>query len=151
MSLQVKQAQEVDSVVVDLLLTLPILACVQERISVAIGHSEMIGNLDVVDNTGLAEQADVLERAGDPCLGDLVGFPAHNALPVEDDGTLGRRINAGDHVEDGRLAGAVGSNEADDLTMLELDVEVGNGTQATEELREMLNIEESHYALTSFL
>src|SRR5450756_1293341 len=151
MSLKVEQAQEVDGVVVDKLLALPVLACVQERISVAVRHMEVIGNLDVVDNAGLAEQADVLERAGDPCLGDLVGFLAHNVLSVEDDGTLGRRIDTGDHVEDGRLASAVGSDEADDLAMLQLDVEVGNSAQTAKELSEMLNVEESHYALTSFL
>src|SRR5450756_2620388 len=133
MSLKVEQAQKVDGVVVDKLLALPVLACVQKRISVAVRHTEVIGNLDVVDNTGLAEQADVLERAGDPCLGDLVGFLAHNVLSVKNDGTLGRRIDTCDQIEDGRLASAVGSNETDDLAVLQLDVEVGNGAQAAKE------------------
>src|SRR5659263_43516 len=151
MTLQVEQAQQIDGVVVDLLLTLPVLACVQERISVAVGYTEVIGDLDIVDNTGLAEQADVLERACDPCLSDLIGFLSYNVLPVEDDGTFGRPVNAGDHVEDGRLASTVGSDEADNFAVLQLDVEIGNGAKAGEELGQMLNVEESHYAVASFL
>ena len=62
----------------------------------------------------VAEQADVLERPGDPEADDLVGLAAGDLRAVEHDPALGRDVQAGDHVEERRLAGAVGPDEADD-------------------------------------
>ena len=87
----------------------------------------------------------------DPCLRDLVSLLADDVLSVEDDRAPGRCVDAGQHVEDRCLPRAVGTDESDDLAALHLDVEVRNGAQTAEILREMLDVEESHYALTSFL
>ena len=45
---------------------------------------------------------------------DLVGLAPGQLRAVERDLTLGRDVQAGDHVEERRLAGAVGPDEADD-------------------------------------
>ena len=62
----------------------------------------------------VGEQADVLERAGDAQRGDLVGRQPGDVLPVEEHAPAGRLVEAGDRVEEGRLARAVRPDQADD-------------------------------------
>ena len=62
----------------------------------------------------LLEEADVLERSADPALGDGVRRLGGHVVAVEDDLPGGRLVDAGQHVEEGRLAGAVGADQADD-------------------------------------
>ena len=103
----------------------------------------------VVDRFAL-EQADVLERARHAAGHDVVGLLAEGldirfahivlddgvALPddctVENDAALGERVDARDEVEDGGLARAVGTDERDDLALVDLKAQVVDGDDAAE-------------------
>ena len=57
----------------------------------------------------------------------LYGSQAGDALAGEADVAVGRLVDAGDHVEDRGLAGAVGADHADDLALVDAEVELGQG------------------------
>ena len=67
---------------------------------------------DVLERRHGAEEADVLERAADPERRDLVLRQSGDLVAVEDDLAGGRRVDAGEHVEERRLAGAVRADQA---------------------------------------
>ena len=68
----------------------------------------------VLERGHALEEADVLERAPDAALGDRVRRLAGDVVAVEDDLARGRLVDAGEHVEERRLAGAVRPDQADD-------------------------------------
>ena len=76
---------------------------------------ELLGDLDVVQHRELAEQADGLEGAGDAALGDQVGPQPGDVGAVQADRAAGGAQEAGDDVEQGGLAGAVGADDTEDL------------------------------------
>jgi hypothetical protein len=94
----------------------------------------------------VVEEALVLERAGDAEASNLVGGEADELPPavVERDPAGRRRVDAGDQVEDGRLSGAVGPDEADDLALLHLKVEIVHGPEAAEVLYQAFGCEKRH-------
>ena len=61
---------------------------------------------------------------------------------VEGDRALGRDVQAGDHVEERGLAGAVGPDERDDAAARDGEVDVVDGQQAAEALRAALGDEQ---------
>ena len=68
------------------------------------------------------EEPDVLERARDAELGDLVAASSSPAaLPSNRISPAGRLVDAGHHVEAGGLAGAVGADQAEDLALLDVE------------------------------
>ena len=69
---------------------------------------------DVLHHGHAPEQADVLEGAGHAQVGDLVGLELLDAPALELDGALVAVVEAGDGVEEGGLAGAVGADDAED-------------------------------------
>ena len=60
------------------------------------------------------EQPDVLERAHDAGARDLGRRPGRDVLAVEHDAPAGRALEAGEHVDERRLAGAVRADQAED-------------------------------------
>src|SRR5512134_949960 len=62
-----------------------------------------------------AEETDVLEGTADAPAGNGVGGKAGGRLPVEDHRPFRGREEGGDHVEEGRLAGAVRADHPHDL------------------------------------
>ena len=62
--------------------------------------------------------------------------------PRERDLAAGRVEDAGDDVEERRLAGAVGPDQADDRALRDREVDVVDGDQAAEALRDVLGVEE---------
>ena len=79
-----------------------------------------------------AEEPDVLERAADAERRDLVLREPGDVAPVEDDLARRRRVGAGEHVEERRLAGAVRADQARDRAAREPEVDVGDGDEAAE-------------------
>ena len=69
----------------------------------------------VLKHRQLLEQSDVLEGSGNAQGRDLVGRSVCDVATVEPDRSTRRDQHAGEHVEQGRLAGTVGADEADDL------------------------------------
>src|SRR5581483_9605299 len=97
---------------------------------------------DVLERGHLLEQADVLERAPDPALGDVVRRLAGDVRAVEDDATRGRLVDAGDHVEEGRLAGAVRTDQRDDRAARDREVDVVDRDEPAELLAERVGLQE---------
>ena len=86
------------------------------------------------------EQADVLEGAAHAQLGDRVGGQSRHLAAVEHDLAGGRRVGAGEHVEEGGLAGAVGPDQADDAAAGNGEVDVVARHQAAELLAHLLRL-----------
>jgi hypothetical protein len=89
------------------------------------------------------EEALVLERAGDADGCDDVWGAPDQFLPtvVESDPAVRRPVNAGDQVEDGRLAGTIGPDEPDDLALLDAEGEIMDGPESAEVLRQAFGFE----------
>ena len=73
--------------------------------------------------------------------------PGQVVLAVgEQDPTPGRRMQAGHGVEEGRLAGPVRADQAEDLTLGKGEVEVAKGLQPAEALRQAAGLQQGHGA-----
>src|SRR6202022_1991561 len=88
----------------------------------------------------------VLEGAGDAERCDDVRRPADQLVPsvVEADAAAARRKDAGDDVEDRRLARAVWPDQPDDLSVVHPEVEALDGLQPSEVLLQRGRLEERH-------
>src|SRR4051812_740642 len=95
-------------------------------------HPEVTRDPDVLQRGQVPEEADVLKRARDPLAGDRVRRPSRDRVAREPDVTAGRRVDAGDQVEDGGLAGPVRADQAHQLSLLYGEVGVADGLQAAE-------------------
>ena len=80
----------------------------------------------------IVEQLDRLERPAHPGPGPLVRAEPVDALSAEGDRSLGTGNEAAERVDRGRLAGAVGSDEAHDRVVGDRDRHVVDGHQPTE-------------------
>ena len=88
----------------------------------------------VLERRHVGEQADVLEGAGNARLGDLVHRARLVRLAAELEAAGVGRVEAGQHVEEGGLAGSVGADQAVDLAALDRDADVRQRLQAAEAL-----------------
>ena len=113
--------------------------------------SAVLGHHDVLENRHVGEQADVLEGPGDASGGDLVGVETEQRLTLEHDVAGGRRDHPRDHVEKGGLPGAVGADDRDDLSLVDMEVEIGECVETTEGHAQVLNVEQTfaHAGATS--
>ena len=107
-------------------------AAAPEGFADAVAAVELGGGADVVEDAHRAEEPDVLEGAGHAAFGEHVRFHAGGGFSVEGDLAFGRLIDAGDHVEDGGLARAVGADEADQLALADFQAHVADRRQAAE-------------------
>ena len=73
-----------------------------------------------------------------PMLRDLERLQPDDVLAVEEDFAAGRHVQPGDHVEDGRLARAVRTDQPVELALLHGQVEVAHRAQAAEDLGQVL-------------
>jgi hypothetical protein len=87
---------------------------------------------NVFEGGHVLEEPDVLEGAADPTLGDRVRRPPRQVFTGEDDLALRGLVHARDHVEERRLAGAVGADEANDRPLRDHEVDVRHGDEAAE-------------------
>src|SRR5205085_1016492 len=85
---------------------------------------------------------DVLEGAADAALGHDVRRAACEVLAVEDDAAVSRLVDAGDHVEEGRLPGAVRADQAEDRTARDDEVDVVDRHEPAELLPQRLDDEQ---------
>jgi hypothetical protein len=88
--------------------------------------------LQVLRDGQLAEQAPVLGHEDHPRVGDVLRLPALDALPVEPDGPLLGLVleQAGDGLEQRRLAGAVRTQHREDLPLAQLERHAGERVDA---------------------
>ena len=85
----------------------------------------------VVQHGGMLKQLDVLEGARDTECGDLVRrlvgqFGAHVV-----DVARCRCVDAADQVEDGRLAGAIGADQGEHLTLFDIEADIVHSQDAS--------------------
>src|SRR5439155_5943777 len=93
---------------------------------------------DVLEGGHVLEEADVLERAADAALGDRMWRLAGDVLAVEDDPAGRRLVDAGQHVEERRLAGAVRPDQRDDRAARDREVDVVRRDETAELLPDLL-------------
>ena len=91
----------------------------------------------------LASGPDLLPGADHAEPADRVGLEAVDAGPLEEHVALGGRVVAGDAVEEGGLAGAVGADQPDDLAEADVEADVGVGGEAAEVLGDVLDLEDA--------
>ena len=130
--------QEAVRLFLDGLLFLEVTADAEDGLQDAVLDMVVEGNLDVLEDRELRKQADVLECARDAALRDLVRLEADDALALKRDRARRRLIDARQHVEGRRLAGAVRADEADEFPAVQMDVEIRDGLEAAEYLRDIL-------------
>ena len=91
----------------------------------AAAHARVIRDEEVVVDRQRREQPHVLERPADTARDALVRQQRHDLFPLQQDAAGGRLDQAADRVEKRRLPGAVRPDQADDLTLVGFDVDVG--------------------------
>ncbi len=105
----------------------------------------------VVQRAQLGEQPDVLKGAGEAAARNQERLHAGDVLPVQRDLSLGGRIDAGDDVEQCGLACAVWSDDADDLALFNMDIDIGQRSQAAELLSDPGHRQDTaHFASPAF-
>src|SRR5205085_3451895 len=77
----------------------------------------------------IQEQAERLKRPPDAAFRDRVRRQPDQVAPLEQDLADLRAVDTGDQVEQRRLAGAVRANHADDLTLVDVQVELRDDVQ----------------------
>jgi len=97
---------------------------------------------EVVEHGHAPEQGDVLEGARDAELGEPARGQVGDVASLERDAAAVRMVEAADHVEDGRLAGAVGADDRQDLALLGLERHPRHGLHAAERLGRLADLEE---------
>ena len=110
-------------------------APVDERRQHAGAHVHVPTEHDVVEHGHAREQRDVLEGARDAECGDRGGTRVRDVAAFQRDGPAGRAIEARDHVEQRRLAGAVRTDDRHDLAATDGHRHVFNRAHATEVFR----------------
>ena len=97
---------------------------------------------DVLQDREAREQGEVLERAADPERRDPVRRGVVDRAPLELERAPLRRVEPGQAVEDGRLAGAVGADQPHDLAGGHLEGDAVEGDDAAEPHREVADRED---------
>src|SRR5262249_14992918 len=108
-------------------------------------HMGVPTNKDVLDHGRMAEYREVLERPPhtEPGIGGRL--LARHIAAVEAHFAPGRPQYAADDIEQRRLAGPVGSDQAADLAAIDDEVDVDQRLQAAEMLGDMVEFEERRH------
>ncbi|MGX1044297.1 hypothetical protein AB7M41_004003 [Bradyrhizobium diazoefficiens] len=94
------------------------------------------GERDVLEDGQAAEGARNLKGAADAAVDDPVRREARDLVPGEQDRPGGRRQRAGEHVEDRALARTVGTDQAEDLALVDPKRHVVHGGEAAKPLHQ---------------
>ena len=106
---------------------------------------------DVVEDGKAGKRLHDLERAADACDADLVRPLAVDAPAVKQDLTGVRRKDPGNHVETGRLAGAIGTDQGDDAALRDFQARVRYRLKSAKGLGDRVDFEQGvHLATPSF-
>ena len=101
-------------------------------------------DLDVFQHGEVVEQLHQLEGAHQPASGDALWRNAGQLLVLEEDAAFGGVDEPGDHVEQRRLAGAVGADDGGDTLGGNLEAHVVDREQAVETARQFLDTQAVH-------
>ena len=103
--------------------------------------SQECADHDVVEHGESGERLHDLEGAADAGGADLVRAQAVDGFPLENNFAGVRGIDAGDHIEDGGLAGAVRADQAVDVALGDLERRRVHRTQAAERFADRAHFE----------
>ena len=98
----------------------------------------------VLEHGHVLEEHDVLEGARDSESHDPVRRRSSQVLAVEEDAAAVRAIEPRDQIEERRLSGAVRPDQPDDLSLLQRKRDVGEGDDAAEPPRDVLDRKKRH-------
>ena len=104
----------------------------QDRSREACMAAQMASGNDIFEDGHLAEDLKILKCAGDAKTGAGKCRQGVDAMAIEKDMTRGGPRHAGDHVEEGALAGAVRPDDGLDLARRHREAEIGNGAKSLE-------------------
>src|SRR5439155_9907646 len=97
---------------------------------------------DVVADGQLLQRLDDLEGPRDPEPPDGVARGLRDVFPAKEDRPRRRLVQPGDAVDEGRLAGAVGAEDPEDLPLVDRQVHARDGGQAAEALGDLTGVEQ---------
>ena len=127
-----EDGEQLHRALVDHALLAPEARQAEDALGHVVVHLGVHGGDDVLLHREVLEQADVLEGTRDARAVDLRGVETVNVPAVEEDGAVRGLVDLREQVEDGRLARAVGADEARDLRAADGDVEAVDRLQAAE-------------------
>jgi hypothetical protein len=104
----------------------------------------MAADQHVLEDGQLMEQRRRLKGADQPVLGDPAGLEARYGPAAIADRARVRAIEAADHVEGRRLAGAVRADQAADLALFHPEGEIAHRGETAEPLADAIQLEERH-------
>ncbi len=110
----------------------------------AVGLVAVEAGQHVLEHGLLAKELDVLEGPPDAEPADHIRLEPGDVMAVEQDTPGGRLHHAGNGVDEGRLAGAVGADQAADLAGLDVERQLGDGGDTTEADRHASELEQAH-------
>ena len=113
----------------------------RRRKGLAAGQMSLEGNGDGLGHGEVGKQARLLKRTAQAAQGALVGRKAGDVLSVDENPPLIGRQEPADHVEEGGLAGPVVTEQADDLTRPNFEVDVVDGGDPAEPLDQVHALE----------
>src|SRR5436189_1555337 len=97
---------------------------------------------EVVEHAHALEQGHVLEGSGDAEDGDVGRAEVRPVLAVEDDSSRVGVVEAADHVEQGRLASTVGTDDGQDRAAADPDAQLAQRDERAEADADPLHLEE---------
>src|SRR6266567_4919381 len=103
---------------------------------------------DVLERGHVEKDLQVLERAPDAGSSEFVRRRAGKVTLAEDDAARARHIDAGQEVDQGRLARAVGTDDRMNRPGSGLPREIIDGAHSAEFLRQPLDAQRAHWAPT---
>ena len=102
----------------------------------------LLAQEQVRDNVEVVAEREVLVNGRDSEPGRIGGTRDRHGLPLEAETALVGRMDAGDHLDQRRLAGAVVADEGDDLAGTNLEVDVLQRLDRAEALADALQREQ---------
>ena len=106
---------------------------------------DMAANENIFDHRAVLEQSEILERAADAMRCVARRAQSRDACPFKQDCAGTRFQHAADHVEQRRLACAIGANDAAYLAFANAEADVRHRFQATEAARNALQLENGRH------
>ena len=98
----------------------------------------------VLQHARVLEELDVLEGSRDSEAGDFRGREAKQVLAREAQVALLRLVDAGDHIEERRLAGTVGADDGEDLAGLDRERDPLQCRDAAEAHSDAVHLQQAH-------
>src|SRR5919202_1371365 len=108
----------------------------------AVDLADQRADQDIVTDVQTGKGLSDLEGARDAQLGAAMGGQTADILPLIQHGAGGWRQRAADQVDQRRLAGAVGADDAQPLALAHRDTEIVDGGQAAEVLAHATEVQQ---------